>query len=78
MRRLLAESESAALGAAIQALWTRMRLTGDERSVREIAEPFIRLEKTGYEPDPDRVVRYRDLGGEFRELVERVYGLRGP
>ncbi|MFQ5506065.1 MAG: xylulokinase, partial [Planctomycetota bacterium] len=75
---LLAERESAALGAAIQALWTRMRLSGDARSAHEIAAPFIRLEKAGYEPDPDRVLRYRQLGAEFRELAERVYGVRGP
>ncbi|MFQ5507209.1 MAG: FGGY-family carbohydrate kinase, partial [Planctomycetota bacterium] len=74
---VLVETESAALGAAIQALWTRMRLKGYQRSVHEIAAPFIRLEKTGFVPDPDRVLRYRQLGAEFRELVERVYGLPG-
>jgi xylulokinase len=63
---LLAEGESAALGAALQALWTSRRLGGEAVSAREVAEPWIRTDGAPLTPDPRRSALYRELGQRFR------------
>src|SRR5262245_28134151 len=63
----LAEGESAALGAALQAAWI---LRGG--SLDALVQDFVAPEPA-LAPDPALVERYRTLGERFRELVRRVH-----
>ncbi len=69
----LAEPESAALGAALQALWTLRRQAGNTENAHEVAAPFVR--RTGYPTpaDPEMVQRYSELGDRFRGLVRTMW-----
>ncbi len=70
----LAEAESAALGAALQALWTARRSTGDNPRLHDLASPLIEMQDEPIEPDPERVTFYADLGEAFRAAVEKQFG----
>ncbi|MED5331148.1 MAG: FGGY-family carbohydrate kinase, partial [Planctomycetota bacterium] len=70
----LAEAESAALGAALQALWTARRSTGDNPRLHDLASPLIEMRDEPIEPDPERVAFYADLGEAFRAAVEKQFG----
>ena len=68
----LVEAESAALGGAIQALWTVRRQAEPELSAHEVASPFVHLEADVAEPDATRVEVYREAKVRFSELRSRV------
>jgi xylulokinase len=68
----LAEPESAALGAAIQALWTVRRETGEDVNADAVAARFVRTEGEPISPDPTRSQVYRDARSRFHELTERI------
>jgi sugar (pentulose or hexulose) kinase len=70
----LAEPESAALGAALQALWTWRLSTGEDVQAHEVAEPFIAAGGPATEPDAERCARYAELGQRFRDEVRARYG----
>lgn len=70
----LAEPESAALGAALQACGIGRRADGEAITVDEIAHDFIALEGVPDEPDPAVVARYAELAEQFRAAVARQYG----
>ncbi len=72
--RRLAEDESAALGAAIQAAWTWRRAEGEDVSAHEVAGAFVAPSDEVTAPDPGRVARYAELGVSFREQVARLWG----
>ena len=69
----LAEPESAALGAAIQALWTARREAGEDVSADAVAAPFVRTERKATLPDPARSRTYRDARARFQDLTERIF-----
>lgn len=69
----LAEPESAALGAAVQALWTARREAGDDVTADVVAAPFARTERKATRPDPARSRIHRDARSRFRELTERIF-----
>jgi len=69
----LAEPESAALGAALQALWTVRRAAGEDVSADEVAAPFVRTDGEPALPDPARVRAYAELAASFRERVGALY-----
>jgi xylulokinase len=71
------ESESAALGAALQALWTLRRANAPELSVDDVAAPRVRLAGVELAPAADGKARYAELAREFRATVELRHGL-GP
>jgi xylulokinase len=71
--RVLVEPESAALGAALQALWTARRLAGDDVSADAVAAPWITLASGACEPDTRRVALYREARARFAAEVERSY-----
>ena len=71
--RVLVEPESAALGAALQALWTARRMRGEDVSADEVAAPWIAVGDEVYEPDAGRVELYRQARVRMTELSERVY-----
>ena len=69
----LAEPESAALGAALQALWTVRREAGEDVSADAVAAPFVRTEGETVSPDPSRSRTYRDARSRLHELTERIF-----
>ncbi|MBK7644172.1 MAG: xylulokinase [Planctomycetes bacterium] len=71
--RPLAEPESAALGAALQAAWAVSRSTGGSASLDELARGFLAGAGEPLDPDPRAAAEYRVLGARFRELVRRNF-----
>ena len=69
----LAEPESAALGAALQALWIVRREAGEDVSADAVAAPFVRMEGETICPDASRSAIYRDARSRFRGLTERIF-----
>ena len=69
---VLAERESAALGAALQALWTARRSSGESCGADEVAAPFVRTTGEGAEPDPAGTQVLREARRRFEELVARA------
>ena len=69
----LAEPESAALGAALQALWTWRRERGDDAALDALVQPYVATEGPPYEPDEGRMATYRALGERFTEAVGRLF-----
>ncbi len=72
--RVLAEPESAALGGAIQALWTARRVAGDSAGVDELAGRFVAFEDQPVLPNPVRAGIYRGARARLSGLTERVFG----
>jgi sugar (pentulose or hexulose) kinase len=72
--RALVETESAALGAALQALWAVRRDAG-ERTLRahDVAAPFVRTGEASC-PDAHAAPLHQELRARFREQVERLHG----
>lgn len=70
----LAESESAALGAALQAAWCARRQAGEELALDALARPAVRLRPEVSLPDPARVALHREQGQRFRALVGASFG----
>lgn len=70
--QVLVETESAALGGALQALWATRRAAGDDVSADDVAAPFVRL-GDATEPDGD-AARYEQLLARYRAEVARIYG----
>jgi xylulokinase len=64
------ESESAALGAALQALWTSRRAAGQPASMDALAAPSVRLSDRPIIADPERARLYADHLRDFRQAVE--------
>ncbi len=69
----LAEPESAALGAALQALWVKRRATGENVSADEVARPFIVHEDRPSEPNAERHRVYREMLTRFERETRRLY-----
>jgi xylulokinase len=69
----LVETESGALGAALQALWTARRADGERVTADEVAAPWIRTDAHTIEPDAQRGAIYAELLAQFREHVARTY-----
>jgi xylulokinase len=70
----LAEPESAAMGAALQAAWTRRRASGERVGPDEVAAPFVRESAAPTEPEVGRAGAYRELAARFREAVAVLHG----
>ncbi|GDY02856.1 xylulose kinase [Planctomycetota bacterium] len=68
----LLEVEAAALGAAIQALWTVRRAAGEMVGCDEVAAPFVQTGERTL-PDAARVAKYRLLSQHFRDTVQRLH-----
>ena len=71
----LAEPESAAFGAALQALWTLRRSHGEDVTADAVAASFISRGGEPTKPDPERSALYRGMGLRFRAEVRRLYGV---
>ncbi|MBI1817637.1 MAG: xylulokinase [Deltaproteobacteria bacterium] len=69
----LTEPESAALGAAIQALWTVGRAAGESVSASEMAAPFVRTDSELVQPDATHLDVYREARANLRALTKRIF-----
>jgi len=70
------EGEGAALGAALHAAWVVLRESGQNRPLRELINPYIKLrEDQRQHPIPENVEKYRLLKQEFHALSARIRGL---
>jgi len=69
----LAEPESAALGAAIQAAWTVRRLRGECVEADAVAADLVRTSGETVAPDPSNRGVYRDAAARFRAAVASLY-----
>lgn len=67
------ETESAALGGAIQALWTTRLAAGEQIGCDEVAERFVAVGAGVVEPRNDAVRVYEQLGQRLRDVVGRVF-----
>ena len=71
--RPLLETESAALGAALQALWAVRRAAGaHELSCDAMAAPFVRLGES-VRPQPRWQPAHQAMRARFREQLERLH-----
>ncbi|MEE8469399.1 MAG: xylulokinase [Planctomycetota bacterium] len=71
----LAEAESGALGAALQAFWTVRREAGEDVTADEVAAPFIARAGEPTLPDAQRTQAYAELGARFRQAVGERHGV---
>lgn len=69
----LAEPESAALGAALQALWVGRRASGEDVSADEVARPFIVHEERACEPHAENHRTYREMLARFGDQTQKLY-----
>lgn len=69
--RVLQETESAALGAALQAMWSVRRREDADLSCHDVAAPFVQVGETT-EPDSD-ASRYAELLPRYCDEVARLY-----
>lgn len=69
-----AEPESAALGAALQALWTVGRAADPELGPDAACAPHVRLVGEAQEPEPEFVARQDEIRARFEAAVRARYG----
>jgi xylulokinase len=70
----LAEPESGALGAALQAAWVVARKDDPRADLTSMGVDLVRTDGPPIEPDPALVAAYADLGQRFRAAVGHTYG----
>ena len=70
----LDEPESAALGAALQALWTLRRGSDEDADLHALAAPFIGLAGDPVAPDAATRDVYRERLDAFRAAAAELYG----
>ncbi|MBM4013522.1 MAG: xylulokinase [Planctomycetes bacterium] len=70
----LAEAESAALGAALQALWSWRRARGENVGADAVAAPWIRFEGEPIVPRADGVAHFAQRLAPFQQACTRLFG----
>jgi len=70
---VLAEPESAALGAALQSNWARRRAGGETLRLTEVVAPWIVREGAPVAPQVDWVQRYRELRPQWTTQVGTLF-----
>ncbi len=70
----LEESESAALGAAVQAAWTVRRMRGEKVGADQVGSELVRTVGEPIEPDASASGIYREMRARFRDAVRASYG----
>lgn len=72
------EGEGAALGAALHAAWVWLKESGQETSLKNVVQPFIKFDESRRKmPDPKNVDTHRKQKDLFAALSERVRGGKG-
>jgi xylulokinase len=74
----LAEPESAALGAALQAAWTGTRARGERLELEELCASFVRPAREPIEPEPAAAEGYRGLAPRLRAARDDRHGAGAP
>jgi sugar (pentulose or hexulose) kinase len=70
----LIESEGAAYGAALQALWAYKRSLDDVESITSIVERLVEVDEgSRVKPIKENVEKYRELQAQHDELRERIF-----
>lgn len=70
----LAESEGAAFGAAIQALWAYKRSQGAGESISSIVDRLVQVDESSrVEPIPENVEKYRKLQAQHDKLRDKLF-----
>ena len=72
---VMAEPESAALGAALQAAWTHARAEGRDDSLASLCDRFVAFEEAAIEPSADGVVAYAALREEWTAALRERHGV---
>ncbi len=72
----LVETESAALGAALQALWSVRRQVEPGLGIDQVAARFVHLTGERTDPAAELVASYREIAAQFRRAVGRQYPLK--
>ncbi len=70
---VLAEPESAALGAAIQACFAHRRRSGASISISDLAEPLARVSGTAIMPSTEAIAVHRELKERFASALARLH-----
>jgi len=70
----VAELESAAFGAALQAAWVARRAAGEQGSLDAFVQGFVALEGEALEPETANVALYRAARERFDDGVRRLFG----
>lgn len=73
--RVVAETEAASLGAAIQAKWTHDRANGSRETCADAAAPFVRADGAAVEPSKDRAHAV-ELLRRFADELRARHGVR--
>ncbi|PMP96449.1 MAG: hypothetical protein C0168_02315 [Candidatus Aminicenantes bacterium] len=68
----LEEPESAAYGAALQAIWTYKKEKGENISWNDLVNKLIRKSPMAAFPDPNLANFYRELQNQFDSLWRRL------
>lgn len=68
----LAEPESAAFGAALQAIWCYYGENGQEVEIKELASRLVKAGHLAAQPDPDQFQLYRELYQRHNSLWKRL------
>ena len=70
----LAESEGAAFGAALQALWAYKRSEGEGESITIITERLVKVDESSRaRPIKENVEKYKALQARHNELRDRIF-----
>ena len=70
----LAESEGAAFGAALQALWAYKRGEGDAESITAITERLVKVDDSSRaKPIKENIEKYKILQAKHNELRDRIF-----
>lgn len=72
--RALVEPESAALGGALQALWTVSKAAGLSVTASEVSEPFVELSSEVTTPNAANTAVYQKQLAEFEAATRALYG----
>ncbi len=68
----LRETEAAAYGAALQAVWNRRLAEGEKTDIGAIAAKWVAKAGLAAEPDPKNAGLYADLQARFNDLWKRL------
>lgn len=70
----LAESEGAAFGAALQALWAYKRSEGEGESITALTERLVKVDESSRaRPIKENVEKYKTLQARHNELRDRIF-----
>lgn len=72
----LENEEAGAVGAAIQALWCWKKRSGEELSLVDLTNQFVRLSSVQCDPEHRRVDRYNNQYLRYLDLQEKMFGVR--